>query len=126
MSCFKIPDSLCDELTSIVRNFDWGTKGKERKMAWISWEKLCIPKSPGGLGFKLLKEFILALLAQQWWKLQLEPNSLAYRVLNAKYFLKCDFMDASLGRRSYLWRSIMSTQYVVKRSYLDGEEWSKD
>ena len=47
-------------------------------------------------------EFILALLAQQWWKLQLEPNSLAYRVLKTKYFPKCDFMDASLGRRSYL------------------------
>ena len=77
-----------------------GSKGKERKMVWINWEKLCFPKSQGGLGFKLLKEFNLALLAQQWWKLRPEPNSLAYRVLKDKYFSKCDFMDASLGRRS--------------------------
>ena len=24
MSCFKIPDSLCDDLTSMIRNFLWG------------------------------------------------------------------------------------------------------
>ena len=24
MSCFKIPDSLCDDLTSMIRNFWWG------------------------------------------------------------------------------------------------------
>ena len=69
LSCFKIPDSLCEELTIMVRNFRWGQKGEEKKMAWISWEKLCIPKSQGGMGFKLLKEFDLALLAKHWWKL---------------------------------------------------------
>ena len=24
MNCFKLPDSLCDELTSLIRNFWWG------------------------------------------------------------------------------------------------------
>ena len=36
MSCFKIPDSLCDEMTSLIRNFWWGQCKEERKMAWIS------------------------------------------------------------------------------------------
>ena len=55
MSCFKIPESLCDEQTSMVRNFWWGQKGDQKKMAWISWEKLCILKSQSGMGFKMLK-----------------------------------------------------------------------
>ena len=38
MSCFKLPDSLCHELNSMVCQFWWGQKEKERKMAWISWE----------------------------------------------------------------------------------------
>ena len=84
MNCFKIPQSLCDELTSMVRNFWWDQKGDKKKMVWISWEKLSAPKSQGGMGFKLLKEFNLALLAKQGWKLQTNHNSLAYRVLKAK------------------------------------------
>ena len=38
MSYFKIPDTLCDEMTSLVRNFWWGKCKNERKMAWTSWE----------------------------------------------------------------------------------------
>ena len=52
MSCFKIPDKLCDEMTSLMRNFWWEQQRDERKMAWISWDKLCTPKAQGGLGFK--------------------------------------------------------------------------
>ena len=52
MSCFKIPNSLCDDLTSLICNFLWGQKKDEKKMAWISWEKLCAPKDCGGMGFK--------------------------------------------------------------------------
>ena len=115
MSCFKLPDSICEELTSMVRNFWWGQKGDERKMPWMSWETLCVPKSKGGMGFKLLKEFNLALLAKQGWKLQTETNSLAYKVLKAKYFLDYEFVAATIGKRpSYLWRSIMAAQHIVR------------
>ena len=55
VSCFKIPDSLCDEMTSIIRNFWWGQCKEEQKMAWISWEKLCALKAYWGMGFKQLK-----------------------------------------------------------------------
>ena len=65
MSCFKLPDALCDELTSMIRNFWWGQKEEEKKIAWLSWEKLCEPKSNGGMGFRQLKQFNLALLAKQ-------------------------------------------------------------
>jgi len=65
MSCFMLPNSLCNELNSLVRNFWWGQKDKERKMAWVSWEKLCTRKSEGGMGFKDLRAFNMALLAKQ-------------------------------------------------------------
>lgn len=55
MNCFKILDSLCDEMTSLIRNFWWGQCKEEHNMAWISWKKLCSPKSCGGTGFKQLK-----------------------------------------------------------------------
>ena len=79
MSCFEIPDSLYDEMTSKIRNFWWGQKRDERKMAWLSWEKLCEPKEVGGMGFRELKQFNLALLAKQGWLLQTKRDSLVYR-----------------------------------------------
>ena len=50
MSCFKILYKLCNEMTSLMRNFWWGQKRDERKMAWISSDKLCTPKAQGGVG----------------------------------------------------------------------------
>ena len=118
MSCFKIPDSLCEKMTSLIRNF-WQGKD-ERKMAWMSWEKLCAPKACGGMGFKQLKEFNLDLLAKQGWRLQTSVDSLLFRVFKVKYFPTSDFDAASLGSRlSYAWRSLMAAQVVVR----EGSKW---
>ena len=32
MNCFKIPNSLCEDLTSMIRNFWWGQKKDEKKI----------------------------------------------------------------------------------------------
>lgn len=55
MSCFKLPNSLCKELMSMIRNFWWGQKKDERKKVWLNWERMCELKTGGGLGFKQLK-----------------------------------------------------------------------
>ena len=80
------------------------------------------------MGFKLLKEFNLALLARQGWKLQTETNSLAYKVLKAKCFPDCEFVEATVGRRpSYLWWSIMAAQHIVRKwSMMAGWKWTED
>ena len=48
----------------MVQNFWWGKKGDERKMAWLNWDKLCETKFKGGMGFRDLHAFNLALLAK--------------------------------------------------------------
>ena len=80
MSCFKIPDSLCKELNSMVSQFWWRQRDKERKMAWMSWERLYTPKSKGGMGFKDLRAFNMALLAKQGWRLKQNLDSLSHSV----------------------------------------------
>ena len=62
---FKLPNALCDEMTSMVRKFWWGQTSERNKIAWLSWDKMCLPKGEGGLGFRYLKAFNLTLLAKQ-------------------------------------------------------------
>lgn len=78
----------------MVRNFWWGQKESKRKMAWISWDKLYQRKSDGGMGFKNLKAFSLALLAKQGWRIVQNPSSLIQKVLKVKYFENTSFLEA--------------------------------
>ncbi|KAL0009734.1 hypothetical protein SO802_004842 [Lithocarpus litseifolius] len=99
----------------MIRNFWWGQKSEEKKIPWVSWENMCEPKACGGLGFKNLKCFNLALLAKQGWILQLAQDSLVFQVLKARYFPIC----ASLGHNpSYTWKSIMAAQELVKEGVM--------
>ena len=81
----------------------------EKKVAWMSWDRMCHSKEEGGLGFRDLKSFNLALLAKQGWRLQTNSSSLFSRVYKAKYFPNGDFVEAEVGKNaSFAWRSIMA------------------
>lgn len=117
---FKLPDSLCSEINSMAGGFWWGEKDKVKKIAWVSRKNLCKPKAEGGMGFRNLKAFNLVLLAKQGWQIQQNPSSIVHKVLKAKYFTKCSFMDAQLGKNpSYIWRSLLVAEPVVK----EGTRW---
>ena len=72
----------------------------EKKVAWMSWDRMCLPKDKGGMGFRDLKSFNLALLAKQGWRLQTNSSSLFSRVYKAKYFPNEDFVAAVVGKRA--------------------------
>ena len=87
-------------------------------MAWLSWDKICLLKEEGGLGFRDLKAFNLTSLAKQGWRLQNCTNTLVHKVFKAWYFPNGDFLSTELGHHpSYAWRSIMSAQSIVQKGY---------
>ena len=108
MSCFQLPQGLCDDLQGMMRGFWWGQKHQEAKMVWVGWKQMCYLKSRGGgLGFRNLQAFNLAMLAKQAWRILTNPSSLIARVLKARYFPTGDILSATLGSSpSYSWRSI--------------------
>ena len=115
MSCFQLPKGLCDDIEGMMKRFWWGQRGQESRIAWGSWKHLCKSKLRGGMGFRNLQAFNLAMLAKQGWRLLMNPNSLVARVYRAKYYAHGDVLNASLGSRpSYAWRTIMQGLEVVR------------
>lgn len=65
MNCFLLPKTFCDELHQLMSRFWWGNGSEDRKIHWWSWDKMCKPKAEGGLGFRDLYAFNMAVLAKQ-------------------------------------------------------------
>lgn len=97
LACFKLPETLLEDLHKIMMQFWWGQRDQERKMVGISWNKMCRNKNEGGLVLKYLRAMNLALLAKQYWMLALESSSLFYKVFKGKYFRFGDILSAELG-----------------------------
>lgn len=86
MSCFLLPQCIMDKLKSDVSNFWWRKRHNSRGLHWIAWDKICILQDLGGLDFRDLHDFNLALLVKQLWHLIQYPSSLLARVLKGRYY----------------------------------------
>ncbi|XP_056860083.1 uncharacterized protein LOC130508541 [Raphanus sativus] len=89
-------------------------------MHWKSWDKVCLDKEDGGLGFKEIADFNTAMLAKQLWRLIEKPNALFSRVFKGRYFRNASPLDPIRSYSpSYGWRSISSARSLR----LDRERW---
>lgn len=75
-----------DVMISRMRSFWWAKKSKDHGLAMVAWDSLCTPKGMGGIGFRDLRLFNIALLGRQVWWLINNKDTLCYRVLSSKYF----------------------------------------
>lgn len=80
----------------------------------MSWEPLCSVNE--ALGFKKLKEFNIAMLAKQAWRLINGSNHLVTNLMKARYYPDSDFLNVNLDNNSnYIWWSILEAQDVMKQ-----------
>ena len=84
-SFFRVPNIVADKLVKIQRNFLWGGGLEQRRIAWVRWDTVCLPKERGGLGVKDLRKFNIALLGKWRWELFHQNGQLWTRILNSKY-----------------------------------------
>ncbi|KAL0444326.1 UNVERIFIED_CONTAM: putative mitochondrial protein [Sesamum latifolium] len=114
MSCFRLPDYLLQDMEKMMRDFWWHSRG-DKRVHWVAWRRMCRSVGEGGMEFRNLRAFNIALLAKQGWRIITKPTSLLSRVLRARYFPYCSFWEASVGSRpSLTWRSILWARGVLR------------
>ncbi|XP_060963731.1 uncharacterized protein LOC115717505 [Cannabis sativa] len=116
MSVFLLPVETCNKLEGMMSKYWWSLgSNQNRGVSWVSWRKLCRHKHHGGLGFRHLRDFNLAMLGKQAWRLVTNDHSLVSRVYKARYYPQGSFLSASLGLNpSFIWKSIFETQALIK------------
>ncbi|XP_024190213.1 uncharacterized protein LOC112194201 [Rosa chinensis] len=115
MNCYLLPKGLCDDIHQLCASFFWGDTDAKKRIHWRSWEKLCLTKQEGGMGFKNIYAYNLAMLAKQGWRFLSNPDSLVARLFKARYFPNCTFWEAQLGDApSFSWRSILEGRPILK------------
>lgn len=75
-------------------------------------------KGRGGLGFKDMYGFNIALLGKHVLRCISKPHMLVSRILKAKYFPDCDILRAKKGQEgSCIWSSIWQAKEVLKEGF---------
>ncbi|KAG7617742.1 putative ribonuclease H domain, reverse transcriptase zinc-binding domain-containing protein [Arabidopsis thaliana] len=116
MACFLLPKTVCKQIISVLADFWWRNKQEAKGMHWKAWDHLSRPKAEGGIGFKDIEAFNLALLGKQMWRMLSRPESLMAKVFKSRYFHKSDPLNAPLGSRpSFVWKSIHASQEILRQ-----------
>lgn len=84
MNYFALLVTLCQEIEKTTTRFLWGSTVENRKSHWASWNVLTTAKAKGGIGFRELQYFNMAMLGKQLWNIMQNPGSLSAQILSER------------------------------------------
>ncbi|KAJ1686499.1 hypothetical protein LUZ63_017889 [Rhynchospora breviuscula] len=111
MSSFFLPNWLVDAIDKARKRFLWGTDTSGRqKIHLIAWNRICLPKSHGGLGLLDFKLHNRALLLRWIWKLYTCRQSLWFALASNLFSAKrgCNSPALWVNGGSFFWRDLRS------------------
>ncbi|GKB53206.1 RNA-directed DNA polymerase, eukaryota [Tanacetum coccineum] len=116
MSIYKVPKGVLNDMEAIRSNFFNGADSLERKITWVSWDKVLASKKNGGLGVSSFHALNRALLSNWVWRFISQDGSLWYRIIQALYGQS--FELHAVGHLS-LWCSILREMHLLKSKGFD-------
>jgi hypothetical protein len=84
-SAMAAPRSVLSIIRNLQRNFLWQGFNTGKKIALVSWDKLCRPKAQGGLGLRDPLIMNKVLTAKIWWRWLKQPQDLWAKFWRKKY-----------------------------------------
>lgn len=86
-------------------------------MAWLTWSKMMLSKSNGGLGVRDVEAFNEAFLAKISWRLLEKPKGLLGRILLSKYCPEGNLLCCSApSSASHGWQSVLVGRNLLVKS----------
>ncbi|KAH1242369.1 putative ribonuclease H protein [Glycine max] len=85
LSFFKIPQKIGNTAKKFSVGGGGGGDKDYKKIPWVKWETICLPKEEGGLGIKEISKFNEALLGKWIWDLASDQQQLWARIIKSKY-----------------------------------------
>ncbi|KAK4404353.1 hypothetical protein Sango_0803900 [Sesamum angolense] len=103
------------EIKGSIRGVAVARSAPKTTTRYTGLPELCGGKKAGGLRFRDLRAFNLAMLAKQGWRIFKNPNLLLSRILKAMYFSRSELFDAQVGYNvSYTWRNILEARPILE------------
>ncbi|KAJ0555729.1 putative reverse transcriptase zinc-binding domain-containing protein [Helianthus annuus] len=82
-SLYKDPCTVINDLEAKIKRFLWGGEDGNKKLHWVAWNTVTLPKKQGGLGISRLKNSNISLLSKWGWRLKTDKNKLWVKVIEA-------------------------------------------
>ncbi|KAJ3686617.1 hypothetical protein LUZ61_015781 [Rhynchospora tenuis] len=118
MSVFTLPKWVIKEIDRIRRNFIWkGNSGGGNGIHLVAWDRLCLPKSVGGLGLIDLGSQNVSLLLRWLWRLHTCPDSQWTSLIKQLYGKRSTALPMFWNQSgSFFWRDLMSLRLYFQLS----------
>jgi hypothetical protein len=84
-SALATPQSVIKKIRNLQRNFLWHGHNPDKKWALVSWDKVCKPKSLGGLGLRDPGKLNNTMGAKIWWRWLKTPTEIWAKLWKHKY-----------------------------------------
>jgi hypothetical protein len=121
MSIYLLPDTTIKEIERMMNSIWWGGGAHNQGIRWLAWDRMTYPKALGGMGFRDLHSFNLAMIAKQGWNFMTKPHTLVAKQYKARYFPNSSLFDSCLGHNpSYAWRGIWKARHIL----MNGCRWT--
>ncbi|XP_069143462.1 uncharacterized protein [Solanum lycopersicum] len=111
---FIIPAKIIKVIKGLCRSYLWSGVGYVTKKALIAWEKVCCPKSEGGIGLINMRIWNRAAIAKMCWDLANKEDKLWIKWIHT-YYIKGQREWQRKKQASWMIQKVMNAQLNVEQ-----------
>lgn len=90
-AAFVLPKAFYAKVDALCVVFLWKNSTSSAAGSRVAWKEVCLPKSEGGLGIRLLEDFQLVFSLKRAWHYFSKPDSLWVSWLSSNIFHRTNF-----------------------------------